>query len=41
MSFAYPTRKEASIFKNVSFNILPGETVAMVGSSGSGKSTIT
>ncbi len=38
--FAYPTRPENFILKNVSFTILPGQSVALVGASGSGKSTI-
>ena len=38
--FAYPTRPEQVILKNVSFIIYPGQQVAFVGYSGSGKSTI-
>ena len=38
--FAYPTRPEQVILKNVSFIIYPGQQVALVGYSGSGKSTI-
>lgn len=40
LRFAYPTRKEITICKGVSFFAEPGETVALVGSSGCGKSTI-
>ncbi|WP_440863791.1 lipid A ABC transporter ATP-binding protein/permease MsbA [Symbiopectobacterium purcellii] len=39
VSFAYPT-KETLALKNVSLHIAPGKTVALVGRSGSGKSTI-
>ena len=38
--FAYPTRPENVILKDVSFVINPGEQTAFVGYSGSGKSTI-
>ncbi|KAH6590081.1 hypothetical protein BASA61_005374 [Batrachochytrium salamandrivorans] len=38
--FAYPTRSDVDIFRGLSFTINPGETVAIVGHSGSGKSTI-
>lgn len=41
VSFAYPSRKELQILKGVSFGINQGEQVAIVGSSGTGKSTIT
>ncbi|CAF1930906.1 unnamed protein product [Rotaria magnacalcarata] len=37
--FAYPSRPAVSVLKNVSFNISAGQTVAIVGSTGSGKST--
>uniref|UniRef100_A0A3P8UDD6 ATP binding cassette subfamily B member 10 n=1 Tax=Cynoglossus semilaevis TaxID=244447 RepID=A0A3P8UDD6_CYNSE len=40
VSFAYPTRKEASIFKNLSLVVPAGTVMAVVGSSGSGKSTM-
>lgn len=39
VSFKYPLSKEYAL-KNVSFEINPGETVAIVGPSGAGKSTI-
>lgn len=38
--FSYPHRPEALILRNVSFKIEIGQKVAIVGSSGSGKSTI-
>ena len=38
--FAYPTRPETVILKDVSLTILPGQQVALVGYSGCGKSTI-
>ncbi len=40
VSFAYPTRPDTQALDDVSFEVHPGETVAIVGSSGSGKSTI-
>ncbi|GGB42796.1 lipid A export ATP-binding/permease protein MsbA [Oceanisphaera marina] len=39
VSFTYPT-KETAALKNVSFTLSPGKTIALVGRSGSGKSTI-
>ena len=38
--FAYPTRPEQVILKDISMTIYPGQQVALVGYSGSGKSTI-
>ena len=38
--FSYPTRPEQVILKDVSFVVNPGQQVALVGYSGSGKSTI-
>ena len=38
--FAYPQRSDAQVFHNLSLKITPGSTVAFVGSSGSGKSTV-
>lgn len=38
ISFGYPGRRE--LFKNLNFTIKPGQTIAFVGSTGSGKSTI-
>ncbi|GIV27490.1 MAG: multidrug ABC transporter ATP-binding protein [Bacteroidia bacterium] len=40
VNFSYPSRKEFQVLKNVSFQIKAGQKVALVGSSGSGKSTI-
>ncbi|CAF3881045.1 unnamed protein product [Rotaria sordida] len=37
--FSYPSRPDVPILTNLSFNIKFGQTVALVGSSGSGKST--
>ncbi|CDR47820.1 CYFA0S38e00232g1_1 [Cyberlindnera fabianii] len=41
VGFEYPTRPNIKIFNDLSFKILPGEHVCIVGPSGSGKSTIT
>lgn len=38
--FSYPSRPHQQVLKNLSFTIQPGQTVAFVGSSGSGKSTV-
>ncbi|PVU86637.1 hypothetical protein BB560_006631 [Smittium megazygosporum] len=40
VGFRYPTRPEIQILKNISFDVKPGQSVALVGSSGSGKSTV-
>ena len=40
VSFSYPTKKDAPILNNLSFEIPSGKTVAFVGYSGSGKTTI-
>lgn len=40
VSFTYPQRKDVEVLKNVSFEAMRNETIALVGSSGSGKSTI-
>ncbi|KAG9582723.1 putative ABC transporter, partial [Aureobasidium melanogenum] len=40
LSFSYPSRPEQTVLKNIDLLIPAGETTALVGSSGSGKSTI-
>lgn len=40
VEFAYPTRPETSIFKDFSLSIPAGSVMALVGPSGTGKSTI-
>lgn len=40
VNFAYPTRPDIQVLKDVSFEVLKGQKIALVGSSGSGKSTI-
>ncbi|XP_050434282.1 ATP-dependent translocase ABCB1-like [Adelges cooleyi] len=40
VKFAYPTRSTEPVLNNLSLTIEPGQTVALVGSSGGGKSTI-
>ncbi|CAD5206734.1 unnamed protein product [Bursaphelenchus okinawaensis] len=39
VQFSYPTRPNLPILKNLSFTVEPGEVVALVGPSGSGKSS--
>jgi len=40
VTFAYPSRREITVLKNVSFEARAGEKIAIVGPSGTGKSTI-
>ncbi len=40
VSFAYPDEPDRLVLENVSFDIRPGETVALVGPTGAGKTTI-
>jgi len=41
VSFAYPSRQDVIVLKDISFAVNKGEQVALVGPSGAGKSTIT
>lgn len=38
--FHYPSRPEVEVLKGLSINVQPGQTLALVGSSGCGKSTV-
>ncbi len=40
LSFSYPSRPGVPVLKNINLNIRQGETVALVGPSGAGKTTI-
>lgn len=40
VTFAYPGETESPVLHNISFKTKPGETIAFIGSTGSGKSTL-
>ncbi|OQV23113.1 Multidrug resistance protein 1 [Hypsibius exemplaris] len=40
VDFTYPSRPDVPILKKLSFKVLPGQTLAIVGASGCGKSTV-
>ena len=40
VSFSYPTRSDTPVLKSISFTVEKGKTLALVGPSGGGKSTI-
>ena len=40
VSFSYPTRKDVKVLEDISFVCKEGQTIALVGSSGAGKSTV-
>lgn len=40
VQFEYPSRPDIPVLRNLSFEVQPGEKVALVGASGAGKSTI-
>ena len=39
MKFAFPTRPDVTVLKGLGVEVEPGQTVALVGESGCGKST--
>lgn len=41
VSFAYPSRNDVTVLKDISFSVNKGQQVALVGPSGAGKSTVT
>lgn len=40
VTFAYPGETESPVLKDISFKVKPGETIAFIGSTGSGKSSL-
>jgi ATP-binding cassette subfamily B protein len=40
VTFRYPTRPDKNALQNINLEVLPGQTVALVGRSGSGKTTL-
>ncbi|MEG8099472.1 ABC transporter ATP-binding protein [Candidatus Liberibacter brunswickensis] len=40
VSFLYPGESKRSVLKNINFTVLPGQTIALVGNSGAGKTSI-
>merc|ERR1712066_867872 len=40
VKFSYPTRPNIQVLKGISFTVKPNESVALVGHSGCGKSTV-
>ena len=40
VQFSYPTRQETAALDGINFSVEPGETVALVGPSGAGKTTV-
>jgi subfamily B ATP-binding cassette protein HlyB/CyaB len=40
VTFQYPARPDVTVIENISFEVLPQQSAALVGASGSGKSTI-
>lgn len=40
VAFSYPTRKDIQVLKGINISVSPGQKIALVGQSGSGKSTI-